>query len=93
MSLTLKEFKVTPTERGTGLTCPRKDCGSKFIVNYGEVLKRKLEHRNRAGHIVPIKTITCPCCSRVSAIPADDLAEQGHTPCRHTKQGKELYDA
>ncbi len=90
MAMMLDEYTTTDTDRGVGLTCPRKDCGAKFIVNYKQMLDRKLKAKNYGGRPVPIKTIVCPCCSRVSAIPASDLEEYGHTPSRHTKEGQRL---
>lgn len=80
----LREFKKTETDRGVGLTCPRSDCGAKFVVNYGQTLDRKLK-----GVRHPVATIVCPTCSRVSAIPAEDVMAYGHLPCRHTRAGRE----
>ena len=59
----MKHYAKTETPRGVGLECPR--CGLKFIVNYAKILATKA-----AAHV---STITCPCCSKVSRIPAEDL--------------------
>ena len=60
-SIQLKPYEATQTERGVGLECPRDDCKSRFIVDWDQSIERKKQ--------VNVKTITCPCCSRVSLIP------------------------
>ncbi len=65
----LRAYTTTDTPRGTGLTCPRKDCGGKFILNYEQVLAAKAE-RNTS-------TIVCPYCSKISAIPPEDRQDGG----------------
>lgn len=57
----MHEYEVTPLDKGTGLTCPRGDCGGKFLVNLDMLRSMKSE-----AHI---KGVCCPYCSRVSALP------------------------
>lgn len=57
----LKPFAAVETDRGVGLTCPRRGCGGKFIVNLPELRRVKAE-RN-------IVTAPCPYCSAVSRLP------------------------
>lgn len=66
----MKHYDKVETNRGMGLVCPQRGCGLKFIVDYPKILETKA-----AAHVT---TITCPCCSKVSRIPAEDLTPE-HT--------------
>jgi hypothetical protein len=61
VTLVLKPYKAKPTDRGVGLTCPRKGCGGRFIVNIAQIVVGKRSSGT--------KTIPCPYCSKVSLIP------------------------
>lgn len=62
----MEHYEKQQTDRGVGLTCPR--CDGKLILNYVKVLDMKA-----AAHV---STITCPYCSKVSRIPAEDLTAE-----------------
>lgn len=64
----LEPYRATETERGLGLECPRPDCGTRFIVDIVQIRQRKAEAR--------VRTVTCPCCSRVSLIPEAHLPRE-----------------
>lgn len=67
MTLKLRPYETTKTDRGVGLECPR--CDGKFIVNYPRILREKAD-RNTS-------TIVCPYCSKVNAIPVKDRLDGG----------------
>lgn len=68
----LKNYKQTKTDRGVGLTCPRRGCGGKFIVNLDGIWEqREKEAEKRTIFTDPVKTIPCPYCMKVSLIPGE----------------------
>lgn len=72
----LKNYKTTKTDRGTGLTCPRRGCGCKFIVNLEDIKEDRLrEAEERDIFKEPVKTIPCPKCMKVSLIPGETQDE------------------
>lgn len=60
----MKQYTATPTDRGVGLTCPRKDCGGRFLVN---MEKLEGERRGKLWHTAP-----CPYCFRVNLLPGHE---------------------
>lgn len=58
-----RKWKVTETDRGAGMTCPREQCGGKLVMNFGKLTKT----RNRFNSHCMI----CPYCECVSLLPKD----------------------
>lgn len=59
---TMHQYDVVKLDRGTGLTCPRRGCGNKFIVDLPKLRKQKSEAK--------VRGVACPYCSKVSEVPA-----------------------
>lgn len=83
----LQEFKTTKTERGMGVTCPRSDCGGRFIVREDAWLEGATFRAIAAGTPFAasdpgylerrIKTRCCCYCGRVSLLPGEKEAYEG----------------
>lgn len=68
----MKPYKALALDRGTGLVCPRRACGGKFIVNLEGIVEQREKEELRN-----IKTISCPYCFKVSLIPTSEDVEAG----------------
>lgn len=55
---------VTPTDRGTGLTCPHDDCGCKMLLNPDRF-------KDCVGKRANSRTCICPSCERRSTLPQE----------------------